>query len=906
MSSRYGAAKELFLRAAELDPGSRAAFLDEACGGDAALRARIEALLDAHDRPDDADAAPAFEAGQVFAGRYRIVALLGRGGMGAVYRADDLTLGVPVALKFVLGSTPEHVEALRNEVRLAREVSHPSVCRVYDVGESDGRHFVTMEFVEGEDLERQLRRLGRVPPAKVMEIARELCAGLAEAHARGVLHRDLKPANVLIDAAGRARITDFGIAIREGGGRGPLAGTPAYMAPEQLDPDGLVTERTDLYALGLVLSELLTGRRVCDAGSVPEARALHRSIRKQPPSRMVSEVDPRLERQILHALEEDPAGRPASARAMATALEGGPVARPSPVRALGRGHRIAAGAMVLVWGVCLVLHVVQGTAGRLAWPGLVVAPGLDAAGYPVFEQFQPGYADPGAGLARGDRIVRVGRRDMHGAPLFYVAAAALAEADASLRVALETERDGVARASILQLRPLPSPWWALLPAAGSWVLISIWVLLRAPEVRAARTMFFAGTSASTAFLWFQGGPVALGYANLAVLLVFGGVLSVPLLVRCAALLPVDPRHPAPPAPRWPWIFAPLYAVALVSYAAGVPLSPAAARVVFPVVIAAAVGAGIGVLARNYARSTPVGRRQLRWILFGAVVPFPLIAGAYVVASVWPEQRWPILLALWSTVATPACIYVAIVRYNLFDIDRLISTTAATVASVALLAALGALLIPPAAALVAGATGLEPALARVGLALALVAVLVPAQGRLRPRIDRLFFRERFRADRGVEELLDLVGEQTRADALWELVGRRLVEIYRPRSCAIYAAEAGVFTPVFTDGSTAAPGFETGSALVRVLEDRSAPVVATRDGRAARGQDLTPFDLAALETLDASVVIPVRHGAELAAFVCLGPRSSGDVYTPVDRALLGALGRVASAQLLSAAGASSASS
>src|SRR5437773_9216229 len=154
-----------------------------------------------------------FVPGTLLAERYRIVGLLGRGGMGEVYRADDLKLGQPVALKFLsqhLSADPEAVKRLYSEVRIARQVSHPNVCRVYDIGEIDGQLFLSMEFIKGEELASLLRRIGRLPSDKAIEIARQVCAGLAAAHNRGVLHRDLKPANVMIDELGNARLADFG------------------------------------------------------------------------------------------------------------------------------------------------------------------------------------------------------------------------------------------------------------------------------------------------------------------------------------------------------------------------------------------------------------------------------------------------------------------------------------------------------------------------------------------------------------------------------------------------------------------------------------------------------------------------------------------------------------------------
>src|SRR6516164_385940 len=170
-----------------------------------------------------------FAPGAIVAGRYRLVALLGRGGMGEVYRADDLTLDQPVALKFLpdgVAETDARVAQFHNELRVARQVSHKNVCRLYDLGEADGRRFLTMEYVDGEDLASLLRRIGRVPQDKAVDIARQLCAGLAAAHERGVLHRDLKPANIMIDGDGNVRIADFGLAVTAADVTASRAGTP--------------------------------------------------------------------------------------------------------------------------------------------------------------------------------------------------------------------------------------------------------------------------------------------------------------------------------------------------------------------------------------------------------------------------------------------------------------------------------------------------------------------------------------------------------------------------------------------------------------------------------------------------------------------------------------------------------
>ena len=254
-----------------------------------------------------------FPAGTTLAGRYRILGLLGRGGMGEVYRALDLILNQPVALKFLLRAAHTGEAALarfRNEVRIARQVSHPNVCRVYDIGVIEGLHFLSMEYVDGENLASLLSRIGQIPPDKALEFTRRICAGLAAAHERGVLHRDLKPANIMIDGRGKVRITDFGLAVLAGEVQtGDIrSGTPAYMSPEQKAGREVGT-RSDLYSLGLVLHEMFTGKRWGESGSSP--------------TEMVKDLDPTIKRVIQRCLEPEPRNRPSSALNVAMSLPGG-------------------------------------------------------------------------------------------------------------------------------------------------------------------------------------------------------------------------------------------------------------------------------------------------------------------------------------------------------------------------------------------------------------------------------------------------------------------------------------------------------------------------------------------------------------------------------------------------------
>jgi len=284
-----------------------------------------------------------FAPGTILADRYRIVAQLGRGGMGEVYRADDLRLGQPVALKFLpeaIADDPDARERLFAEARNARSIAHPNVCRVYDVGEmagpstgpagtlqggsGRGRLFLTMEYIDGEDLASLLRRIGRLPGPKALEIARQLCAGLEAAHERGVLHRDLKPANVMIDGRGHARITDFGLAVdtRQAATAQGFAGTVPYMAPERLH-GAAATVQSDLYALGLILYETYTGKPAFHASTLDEWRTVHDRSTPTRPSQLSSEIDPATERAVMLCLEKNPASRPSSAGKVAASLPGG-------------------------------------------------------------------------------------------------------------------------------------------------------------------------------------------------------------------------------------------------------------------------------------------------------------------------------------------------------------------------------------------------------------------------------------------------------------------------------------------------------------------------------------------------------------------------------------------------------
>ncbi len=338
---QYRRVKHIFLAVCNLPPHEQDDVLDDLCAGDLSVRTEVRRLLRHHSQygePGEATVIPptrpqitgddsppvslsaSLKPGTVVANRYRILAEIGSGGMGRVYSAEDDVLRQTVAIKLLdtLGLDESwRLERLKDEVRLARAVTHSSVCRVFDFEEDGSDRLISMELVDGEDLNAIIRRIGRLPIEKAQEVIYQIAIGVAAIHARGILHRDLKPANVMLDRDGRAKVMDFGLAALAGRlTRKELAvGTPLYMAPEQFASIE-VTERSDIFALGLLSYELLTGRHAYLAGG-PKAQT-----HPPPPSDLAPGIPPEVDRMVLRCLESNPAARPESAIEVAASLPG--------------------------------------------------------------------------------------------------------------------------------------------------------------------------------------------------------------------------------------------------------------------------------------------------------------------------------------------------------------------------------------------------------------------------------------------------------------------------------------------------------------------------------------------------------------------------------------------------------
>lgn len=325
--------EEIFLDAIQItSPEERAAYLDQACGNDTPLRARIEALIQSHeqageflqqaltlqyDSKDDLYEIQSLVNPQVrYFGNYEVLGLIARGGMGVVYKVRQTNLNRIVALKTLLAgqlASLEEVQRFHTEAEAAARLDHPNIVPIYEVGEQNKIHFFSMGYIEGESLAQRLTR-GPFAPRQAAELMEIIAGAVHYAHGKGVIHRDLKPANVLIDAGGQPRITDFGLARqvdseRSLTGTGQVLGTPGYLAPEQATANSEITPATDVYALGAILYQLLTGRPPFQADNPIDT--IYQTINNEPvsPRLLNPKISRDLEAVVLKAISKRPAQR---------------------------------------------------------------------------------------------------------------------------------------------------------------------------------------------------------------------------------------------------------------------------------------------------------------------------------------------------------------------------------------------------------------------------------------------------------------------------------------------------------------------------------------------------------------------------------------------------------------------
>ena len=537
---------------------------------------------------------------------------------------------------------------------------------------------------------------------------------------------------------------------------------------------------------------------------------------------------------------------------------------------------------VPVWGVLLALELLQVAAGRpTVWPPLLSLDAVpDASGHPVVRWVHPGW-EGGRVLVAGDALLRVGPHDLAGVAVPGFGARVLDQARSGLPVPLTVRRGGSVLEVGLDVRRRHAlgvaPIWATLTTVAC-VAIGLLLVLRAPEARAALPLSLALTWSQLYFGSFFPGPPVQTYAVI-LSRALGAILTAPCLLQAMLLLVPET------APRsflglwWPWLLAPLTASLHTSVLFDRPLPiDVTLRWLDPLVWGVFELGILVVLARSLRRAGPVGRRRIKWVAFGCSLLYAPRALQSVLALFGHADSLAIMPFALGGMVLPACLAIAVVRANLFDIDRLISNTASY--TILAIVGLGTVLagFPRVAAVASSRLGIDPGAAQLVFGLALAGVIVPAQRRLRPQVDRLFFAERDALERGVADLLQDLSDCADPEALFTRTGERLDALVRPESCAVYARTGDVFVPTFALGPIVAAALDPTGPLVAAVARRTAPWVT--DG----------------ETPGVAVVLPVRGRDQLVAFVCLGAKRSGDIYTATDLTLLGAVARKVSDELV----------
>lgn len=545
--------------------------------------------------------------------------------------------------------------------------------------------------------------------------------------------------------------------------------------------------------------------------------------------------------------------------------------------------------IVPLWITCLVFHLGLVLRGELAWlPVITASTGPESP--PAVTAFWPENVPPADVIAVGDEVVRVGEVDLAGAGAvrFLVEAYAAASKEG---VPAVVRRDGRERTTRIPLVPAAYPW-RMLPLSVGLFGIGVLVLFRRPASEGARATFYANSLYSMHWLFFPGGSVFQTSLWLAVFIVTTFVMF-PLILRLFQRVTEAPPREDAVSRGLPWVFAAL-GVTSTSWILGIPFSPEAGMRGTLAVNVAFITSAMYVLLRTYLAADKFGRRQVKWVLFGLYVGTAPVLACAVAAGVDPGLWWLYEASLIATLAIPVCVFVALVSAHLFDIDRLISETAAfSILSILLVFAI-VLVVPRALALL-GSGLADSTTAQMFSSIAIAVCLVPAQGAVRSWVERLFFEERHALERQIQTLLHDLGECSGARELYTLIGERLDELLRPESSVIYAESGPAYTTVFEKGPALPTAFRASGSLVASLRDRREPLVLTRVAGQLRDDFLDDLDRAALDGLAAAVVLPIRHGDGLPAFQCLGEKRSGDVYTSIDIALLAAIGEKLGATL-----------
>jgi len=540
-------------------------------------------------------------------------------------------------------------------------------------------------------------------------------------------------------------------------------------------------------------------------------------------------------------------------------------------------------ALLAIWVLFFGLSI----ASQFRHPGytsVFVASPSDPNTYPTLTSFRPWLEGRHSGLRIGDRLLRVGDAELRGVgPYgFYVRVAEQNARDRQLPVVFE--RAGVRGETSLPVGSYAIFWPFLLPSLA--FAVTAWLLLfRARPSPMVHAFAHAFGCIALVFATYVAGSRLETYAATAVNLAAWS-LVLPLVVRASMCFPRE-EMPTGRLARWaPWVFA-IVGPLVASSRFGTPFASDIGESGAFGVMALAFATVVVVMTRNYPGADPIGRRQLRWVLLGFyLAAIPPMAGSALAA--FDLRLTPIAnLTLAATAIFPLSILVAVVRYNLFDIDRLISGTASYSILVLLLALGGELLLEPLSARAAASVGIDPSTGQITFVVVLAAILIPVQRTWRPLVDRIFFHQGHLLERRVEELLGEIARTSDTASAMQRTGAGIDGAFRPEFCALYEARQEAFEPTYVSGSRVFSAIAADSDAIRALETKVAPIRLDSRGTAPSAVRQSGSPVAG-----AAVIVPLRPSGAPTAFVAIGPKRSGDVYTSTDLSLLSALAHAVS--------------
>jgi two-component system, sensor histidine kinase len=562
------------------------------------------------------------------------------------------------------------------------------------------------------------------------------------------------------------------------------------------------------------------------------------------------------------------------------------------VRRLATIDQILLATMVPLWVAVFALHVRQVVLTGLAEPSVYTWGAREPDGYPVVGAFRPELHAETVGLRVGDRLVRVGDVDLRGVGYLRVYATMLAEADDTLRVPVVFVRDGQQHTLSLALRR-PAIAWYWIPALLGTAVTAVLVLLRAPDVQQAR-LFFAATMTFVTFCSpFHGRSYVLSLISRGVLWYGVGGIGFGLVWLWVIFFPGELARRDRLSPAWALLAPLIWYTSRINY-----VTPGFPTAVVPALKgtcdAVLMGGGLAIATRNYRRAGPIGRRRVKWLLYGAYIAIVPLIVARTLTIADPDAawyQWVYVATIIGMVGFPLGTLVAIVRYNLFDIDQLITATASY--SIVLVALLGLLLalVPAIARAASAVLGMDRTFAQVASALLLASLAVPLGRRLRSPIERVFFSERYAFERGMQQVLRDLSACAGPGSVMSLVAERVASVLRPDRLVLYTRAGDGFVPTVVRGVRTPPVLDATSPLLARVADQPGPVVVLESPAMAAA---TTRD-ESLAALGASLVVCLHRGTDVAALLCLGPKRSGDIYTSTDVTLLAAVAEKASSEL-----------